>query len=63
MKMTISVGRCLKNKLVKEHINNNFATCKSVCNLQELDTAFKEKHPNINMGSQSSVPWDSNGVF
>ena len=27
----------------------NFATCKSLCNLQELYTAFKEKHPNINI--------------
>ena len=25
------------------------------CNLQELHTAFKEKHPNVNIGSQSSV--------
>ena len=49
MKMTISVGRCLKSKVVKEHINKNFATCKSLCNLQELYTAFKEKHPNVNI--------------
>ena len=28
----------------------NFATCKSLCNLQELYTAFKEKHPNVNIG-------------
>ena len=50
--MTISVGRCLKRKTmlvwVKEYINKNFATCKSLCNLQELYTAFKEKHPNVN---------------
>ena len=24
----------------------NFAACKSLCNLQELSTTFKEKHPN-----------------
>ena len=54
MKMTISVGTCLKRKTmlvrVKEYINKNFATCKSLCNLQEFYTAFKEKHPNINIG-------------
>ena len=27
-----------------------FSTCKSLCNLQELYTAFKEKHPNVNIG-------------
>ena len=52
MKMAISVGRCLKRKTmlvwVKEYINKNFATCKSLCNLQELYTAFKEKHSNVN---------------
>ena len=51
MKITISVGRCLKRKTmlvwVKEYINKNFATCKSLCNLQELKTVFKEKHPNV----------------
>ena len=54
MKMTISVGRCLKRKTmlvwVKEYINKNFATCKSLCNLQEFYTAFKEKHSNVNIG-------------
>ena len=54
MKITISVGRCLKRKImlvwVKEYINKNFATCKSLCNLQELKTVFKEKHPNVNLG-------------
>ena len=54
MKMIISVGRCLKRKTmlvwVKEYINKNFATCKSLCNLQELYTAFKEKHTNVNIG-------------
>ena len=41
----------------------NFATCKSFCNLQELYTDFKEKHPNANIGSQGSVPSDPNGLF
>ena len=50
MKMTISVGSCLKGKVVKEYINKNFATYKSLCNLQELYTAFKEKHLNVNIG-------------
>ena len=49
---TISVGMCLEIKTmllwVKEYINKNLATCKSLCNLQELYTAFKEKHPNVN---------------
>ena len=53
MKMTISVGRCLKRKAmlvwVKEYIIKNFANCKSLCNLQELYTAFKEKHTNVNI--------------
>ena len=48
--MVISVGRGLKSKVVKEYINKNFATCKSLCNLQELYTAFKEKHLNVNIG-------------
>ena len=34
---------------VKEYINKNFATFKSLWNLQELYTAFKEKHPNVNI--------------
>ena len=50
MKMTILVSGCLKVKVVKEYINKNFATCKSLCNLQEFYTAFKEKHPNVNIG-------------
>ena len=50
MKVTISVGRCLKSKVAKEHINKNFATCRSLCNLQELYNLFKEKHPNGNIG-------------
>ena len=55
MKMIISVGRCLKRKTmsvwVKEYIIKNFATCKSLCNLKELYTAFKEKHSNVNIRS------------
>ena len=35
---------------VKEYISKNFATCKSLCNLQELYPAFKEKHSNVNIG-------------
>ena len=54
MKMANSVGRCLKRKTmlvwVKKYIIKNFSTCKSLCNLQELYTAFKEKHPNVNIG-------------
>ena len=34
MKMTISVGSCLKRKIVKEYINKD----------------FKKKHPNENIG-------------
>ena len=52
--MKTSVGRCLKRKnllvRVKEYIIKNFSTFKSLCNVQELYTAFKEKHPNINIG-------------
>ena len=47
--MAVSVDRCLKSKVVKVHINKNFASCKSFCNLQELYTVFKEKHPNVNI--------------
>ena len=51
MNMTISVGRCLERKAmwvwVKEYINKNFAPCKYLCNLQELYTAFKKKHLNV----------------
>ena len=32
-----------------EYINKTFATCKSLCNLHELYTAFKEKHINLNI--------------
>ena len=35
---------------VKDYISKNFATCKSLCNVKELYTAFKEKHPNLNIG-------------
>ena len=53
MKMTVSVGTCLKRKTmlvrVKQDINKDLATCKSLCNLQELYTAFKEKQTNVNI--------------
>ena len=42
----------------KEYVNvskgvhhKNFAACKSLWNLRELYTAFKEKYPNVNIGS------------
>ena len=48
------VGKCLRRKTMlvwrKESRNKNFATCKNFCNLQELYTAFKAKHPNVNTG-------------
>ena len=54
MTMAISVGRYLKRKImlvwVKEYIIKNFATCKSLCNLRQLYTAFKKKNPNVNIG-------------
>ena len=54
MKMAISVGRCLKRKTmlvwVKEYINKNFVAYKSLYSLHESYTAFKEKHPNVNIG-------------
>ena len=53
MKMKISVGTCLERKTmlvqVIEYTNKNFATCKSLCNLQELYTAFKQKERNVNI--------------
>ena len=56
-KVYLSVSEINKNK------NKNFANCKSLCNLQGFYTAFKEKHPNVNIDSQSSVSRDPNGVF
>ena len=50
MKMTVSVGTCLKRKSMLVWVKENFAACKSLCNLQDLYTAFKEKHPNVNIG-------------
>ena len=35
---------------VSKGVHKNFATCKSLCNLQELYTAFRERHPNVNIG-------------
>ena len=34
---------------VQEYMIKNFATCKSLCSLQELYFAFKEKHSNVNI--------------
>ena len=52
--MAISVGKCLKRKImsvwVKEYIIKNFTSCKSLFNLQGLYTFLKEKHPNVNIG-------------
>ena len=28
----------------------NFTICKSLCKLKKLYTAFKQKHPNVNIG-------------
>ena len=39
-----------KDMWVKEYINENLANCKSLSDLQELYTAFKEKQPNVNIG-------------
>ena len=54
MKITVSVGKCLKRKTmlvwVKEYINKNFANCKSLCDLHELYTPVNEKHPNVKTG-------------
>ena len=62
--MTISVGRCLKRKTVlvwvKEYINKNLGTCKSLCNLQEFYSVVKEKHPNVNIGLSKICAWRPN---
>ena len=54
MKMTISVVKCFKRKTmlvwVKEYMNKNFGTCKSLCILHKIYIAFKENHPNVNIG-------------
>ena len=42
-----------KKDCVSENKGANKKTlviCKGSCNLQELYTAFKEKHPNLNIG-------------
>ena len=53
MKMTISVCWCLERKTMlvwlNEYIIKNFTIWKSLCNLQELYTAFKEKQTNANI--------------
>ena len=35
---------------VSKGVHKKTAICKSLCNLQEFYTAFKEKHPNVNIG-------------
>ena len=54
MKMTISVGRYVERKTMlvwlKEYISKSFVTYKCLCNLQELDFAFKEKYSNVSIG-------------
>ena len=35
---------------VKMYVNKNFAACRDLCNLQELCTAFKGEHSNVNIG-------------
>ena len=47
MKMTISVVRFLKRKTVSV---SKRVHKQKLCNVQESYTAFKEKHPNINIG-------------
>ena len=45
--MTIPVGSCLK----KGYVSVSKGVHKQkLCNLQKLYTAFKEKHPNVNIG-------------
>ena len=34
----------------RENTNKNLAVCQSLCNLQELYTAFRAKHSNVNIG-------------
>ena len=59
--MTITVGRCLRRKSmlvwVREYISKNFATCKSLCTLQELYTAFKVKQPHVNIRFPNVCAW------
>ena len=71
VKMTISVGRCLKRKTklvwVKEYINKNFATCKRLCNLHKLYTVLKEKHlsylyDNYRWWNIQKNPWEKGDI-
>ena len=53
MKITVSVGRCLKRKTVsvsKGVQKQNYATGTCLCNLRELHISFTEKHQNVNVG-------------
>ena len=49
--MAILVGRCLKRKTVSKSkgVHKQKLVACSLCILQELYTAFKQKHPNVNM--------------
>ena len=48
---------------VKMCVNKNFAACRDLCNLQELYTAFKGEHSNVNIVFSKFCAWDPNGVF
>ena len=54
IKITISVGRCLKRKTmllwIEEYISKNFATCKSFGTCKNCILLSKEKHLNVNIG-------------
>ena len=43
--VSVAPGQLVQLRQAIEYINKNFATCKSICNLRELYTTFKEKHP------------------
>ena len=49
--MAILVGRCLKRKTVSKSkgVHKQKLVACSLCILQELYTAFKQKHPNVNI--------------
>ena len=47
----------------KDYVSVSKQKILSLHNLQELYTAFKEKHPNVILTSQNSIPSDPNGVL
>ena len=67
MKMGISVGRYLERKTMlvweNEYIIKNVTTCKSLCTWKNYALLSKKNTQIRILGSQSSVPWDPNGVF